>query len=193
MPLPNPDSRHLHQTRNITCAAYQRDDGDWDIEGRVLDTHAFDFTTSWGREVPQGTPMHEIWLRWTVSEDLTIKAVAAAMDAVPYPPVCPNALPAYQNLVGLRIGRGFLKEVRACIERTDGCTHLFTVIEDMANMAMRSVAAHVLTGTKITNGNLSQARFDQPPPLLNTCHSYAAVSPVAKIIWPDFYKGPQES
>lgn len=193
MPLPTPAPRSLHQTRNITCAAYRREDGLWDIEGRVLDTHAFDFTTIWGREVPEGTPMHEIWLRWTVGEDLTIREVAAAMDATPYPPVCPNALPAFQQLVGLTVGRGFTKEVRTRIARSEGCTHLFTVIEDMANITMRSVAAHVLTGTKNWGENAVTEATDRPPPLLNTCQSYSAGSPVAKILWPAFYTGPQES
>ncbi len=192
MPLPTPAPRHLHQNRNIPCAAYQREDGLWDIEGKVLDTHNFDFTTAWGREVPTGTPMHEISLRWTIGADLTIREVAASMDAVPYPPVCPNALPPFQQLVGLTVGRGFLKEVRARIARSDGCTHLFTVIEDMANMAMRSVAAHVLTGTKSWGANVPEAT-DRPSPLLNTCHAYSAPSPVAKILWPAFYTGPQES
>lgn len=192
MPLPQPASRSEQQSRNIACTAYLRDDGLWDIEGRVLDVNQFHYTSALGREVPAGVPLHEIWLRWTLDEDMVIRDVVAAMDAVPYPPLCPNAMPAYERLIGMTIGRGFLKEARTRIVRTDGCTHLFTLIEDMANMSMRAVGAQKLTGV-LKNPLIGNAEAHAPPPpLLNSCHSYAAASPVANVLWPAHYTGPEE-
>lgn len=194
MPLPDPAPRSELQTRNITCTAYRRDDGFWEIEGHLVDTNTYAFTTAWGRAVPAGVPLHEISLRWTISEDMVIQEIAAAMDAVPYPPICPNATAAYQKLLGATVGKGFLKEARTRIARAEGCTHLFTLIEDMANMTMRTVAGQKMLSadTRHQVTEVFGSRDDRPA-LLNSCHSYGAHSPVTKLLWPSHYSGPEQS
>ena len=41
MPLPPAAPRKAVHTRSIDCRGYEREDGLWDIEGRLVDTKAF--------------------------------------------------------------------------------------------------------------------------------------------------------
>ena len=81
MPLPPPDTaREPLHTRQVTCTGYRRADGLWDIEGHITDRKSYDFQRD-GRTVPSGDPIHEMWIRLTLDNRLTVKAVAAVTDA----------------------------------------------------------------------------------------------------------------
>lgn len=189
MPLSDPAPRSPLHKREIICTGYRRADGLWDIEGHLVDTRSYTYRTDWRGEVRPGMPGHEMWLRWTIDQDMVIRAIEVVTDAAPYPPTCPQAAAPYQRLVGAKVGKGFIKEVRSRIARTDGCTHLFTLLEAAANATMQTMAGERwqtpdgaekipdLFGTK--SGN---------PLLLNSCHSYAEGSQIVKVIWPEHYK-----
>ncbi len=75
MPLSEPNAReHIH-TRDISCRGYRREDGLWDIEGHLVDTKTYAFDNRFRGEVAPGMPVHEMWLRVTVDDDLRIKDV----------------------------------------------------------------------------------------------------------------------
>jgi len=105
MPLSPPQPReHIH-TRDITCTGYRREDGLWDIEGHLTDTKTYAFSNAERGDVPPGVPVHEMWIRLTVTDRLEIKEVEAATDYSPYI-LCRDVTPNFQRLVGLRIGPG---------------------------------------------------------------------------------------
>ena len=53
--------------------------------------------------LPAGTPLHGMWIRLTVDDDMLIHACEAASDHTPYA-VCPQAAPNFARLAGLTIG-----------------------------------------------------------------------------------------
>ena len=52
MPLSTPHSRQSIHTRTITINGYHRDDGLWDIEGRLIDIKGYDLEGLWGDAKP---------------------------------------------------------------------------------------------------------------------------------------------
>ena len=113
MPLPpSATSReHLH-TRQVECRGYRRADGLWDIEGHLLDSKTHPEPAVERGTIAPGEPIHDMWLRLTVDGDLTIRAVATAMDRAPYR-ICPSTAPNFHRLCGLTIGPGFLCQGQA--------------------------------------------------------------------------------
>jgi hypothetical protein len=187
MPLSEPAPRKKLNQRQITCEGYQRDDGMWDVEVHLVDTRTRSTSNQWRGEVPAGSPIHDMWLRWTVDETLTIRAVEAVMDGAPFPMRCPEVPPNYQRLVGLSVGKGFVKEAQARIGRTDNCTHLATMMQIAATGTMQTIyAARSTTEDMAARLKIFSSGSDRPP-LLNACHSYADDSPVTERFWPAYY------
>ena len=97
MPLSPPTSRRaLKHTRAIQVEAFARDDGLWDIEAHITDIKTRDARLASGMR-PAGAPMHDMWLRLTVDTALTVIAVEAVSDAVPYPGYCDTIGPEYEK------------------------------------------------------------------------------------------------
>ena len=77
MALSSPAKRELIHTRTVECNGYRRKDGLWDIEGRLVDIKTYTFHNNERGEVPPGEPVHEMWIRLTVDDDLKIHDVEA--------------------------------------------------------------------------------------------------------------------
>ena len=70
MPLSRPAPRkHIH-TREIRCRGYHRKDGLWDIEAFLVDTKTYGFDNVDRGRIDAGEPIHGMWIRLTVDEDL---------------------------------------------------------------------------------------------------------------------------
>ena len=111
MPLATPaDREHLHH-REINCYGYRRADGLWDIEGHLVDTKDYDIDTPWRGPMAAGEPVHGMWLRITIDDELLIHDCEAVMDDNPYD-VCAGAVGSFRRLKGLRIQAGWQGEVR---------------------------------------------------------------------------------
>lgn len=190
MPLSAPAPRKNVFTRKITCNGYAREDGLWDIEGHLRDTRGHDYSTEWRGEVKQGEAGHEMWLRWTIGEDIVIRAIEVVTDSAPYPLICPNAASGYQRLVGVRIGKGFIQEVQDRIARTEGCTHLFTLIQAAATATMQTMAGQFSQAGDKQKAVTLYGPATTRPALIGTCLSYAPDSVVVKKLWPAHYSGP---
>jgi len=134
MPLPPPAAqrKHIH-TRRIACEVYEREDGLWDVEANMIDTKTYD--TERGKA---GQPLHNMWVRLTLSEDMVIRGIESAMDAFPQA-VCPMAVHPMQDLIGLKIGAGWQAEVRKRVGGALGCTHLRELLAPMATTAMQGI------------------------------------------------------
>jgi len=186
MPLSPAAPRKLLHTRTVTCHGYQRDDGLWDIEGHLVDVKTYDFDNDHRKVVKVGEPVHEMWLRLTIDDDMQIREAEAATDYAPYA-MCPDITPRFALLEGLRIGPGFHREIQKRVGGVKGCTHLVELLRPLATAAFQTLVA---------KRRKRESDSDTPPgrPLfINTCHAHASDSPEVKRRWPAFYTGPQRA
>ena len=186
MPLSPPAPRkHLH-TRTVTCNGYQREDGLWDIEGHLVDVKSYEFENHHRGVVHAGVPVHEMYLRLSIDDDLEIHAAEATTEHAPYA-MCPDITPRFELLKGLRIGPVFHREVQKRVGGAKGCTHLVELLRPLATTAFQTLVA---------KRRKAEADPDAPPErpmFLNTCHAHATDSPEVKRRWPAFYTGPDKA
>jgi hypothetical protein len=180
MPLSPPAPRERIHDRRVHCTGYRREDGRWDIEGHLVDIKTYGFDNAHRGRIEPGVPIHEMWLRITVDEQMQIHAVEASTEHAPYR-ICPDITPNFQRLVGLRIGPGFRRRVAERLGGTQGCTHLVELLGPMATTAFQTMA-----------GRRRSQQTEQPsraPRFLDTCHAHASTSVVIKELYPQHYTG----
>ena len=84
MPLSPPVGRqHLH-TRRVTCQGFFREDGLWDIEGRITDEKTYEHANEWRGPLKAGDFVHDMSIRLTLDHKFTIVDVEAVTDKSPY-------------------------------------------------------------------------------------------------------------
>jgi len=181
MPLPAAAPREPIHTRQIECRGYRRDDGLWDIEGHLTDTKTYAFMNENRGEVAPGEPLHQMWLRLSVDDTLTIRAVEAATDHSPYA-VCPAIIPNFQRLIGVNIGKGFINYVRELLGGVEGCTHLVEMIGPVATTAYQTIFPY---RNRIAASAGRKPDASHKPRLLNTCHAFAENGEIARRLWPE--------
>ena len=189
MPLSSPAPReHIH-TRKVQCEGFRRSDGLWDIEGHITDTKTYGFGNRERGEVKPGSPIHDMWIRLTIDDTLTIQGVEAVTDASHYS-ICPNVTPNFQRLIGLLIGPGFRKQVRERLGGTEGCTHLVELLGPVGTTAFQTVMPLVDRDLyKRHQGAASEApRARKRPALLNSCYAFSDEREVVARQWPEFAK-----
>ena len=137
MPLSAPASprQRLH-SRQVIYQGYQRADGLFDIEGRIVDVKDHDMPLLSGVR-PAGEPVHDMWVRVTIDRAYTIRDIEAQSDRVPYPGGCDTIGPDYKVLVGANLLQGFRKRLH------DAMGH---VRSTMLAMACRGRRGHRRTG-----------------------------------------------
>jgi len=186
MPLTAPAPReHIH-TRQIECRGYRRADGLWDIEAHLTDVKTYAFESDWRGEMTPGMPVHDMWIRLTVDDQLVIRGVEAVTDASPYQ-LCPEVTANFQRLVGVSIRPGFTLKVRELLGGTQGCTHLVELLNPVATTAFQTIYPW-----RHRHENLPPREQQKPvrrPRLLDTCYAYATSGPLVKRYWPEFYTG----
>lgn len=129
--------RELRHTRQITCRAYRRTDGLWEIEATVTDEKGQQVPFRSRPPVRPGEMMHNMTLAFLIDEDFTIRDVEARMHEAPWAD-CPQATAAYRRLIGLRIGGGFRRQVIERVGGEQGCTHLTDLITQIGNTYMQA-------------------------------------------------------
>jgi hypothetical protein len=195
MPLTPPVQReHLH-TRTVECRGYRRADGWWDVEGHIVDQKTYGFDNQWRGRVEPGMPVHEMWIRLTLDDELEIRAVEAKTDAGPYR-ICGDIAPAYRKLVGVRIAPGFTRRTRELFGGVRGCTHLMELLGPIATTAFQTIfPARARYPRKDAAGAEKEkdaaAVKKRRSRLIDTCHALASTSEVVKRFWPEFYTGPK--
>lgn len=192
MPLPAPlVEREKFHTRSIHCEGYARADGLWDIEAHMVDTKTYGFKNSWRGEIAGGEPIHEMWLRLTMDDNLEIHDVEAVTDNSPFE-ICPAITPNFKRLIGLRIGPGWNRKVKELLGGVQGCTHLVELLGPLATVAFQTI----MTGSKPRrderfglNGSEPPLAGDTPasPAILDTCHAWARTSDVVREFMPEHH------
>ena len=186
MPLPDPAPRTLLHLRDIALRGWQREDGLFDIEAHLQDTKSYSFENDDRGVMQAGEPLHGMWLRLTIREDLEIVACTASSDHTPYA-ICPSAAPNFAALAGLRIGPGFNRAVAERVGGTHGCTHLRELLGQMATVAyqtlypIRAAKERAEAAARIAAGEPAPRKR---PSLVGTCIAYAPDSPVTLARWP---------
>lgn len=192
MPLSPPVARQQIHNRDIIMNGYRRDDGLWDIEAHLTDVKSYSFHTSGRGDVPAGEPIHGLWLRLTVDDDLTVRGVEIATDYTPFA-TCSWIARNFQQLVGLSIAAGWNKAVREKLGGVQGCTHLVELLGPLGTVAFQTIISLVAREPAEKADAAGVERPKERPGLLNTCHIFASDGPVVKEHWPDFYTGPEEA
>lgn len=188
--LSPPAPRALLHLRDIALRGYQRADGLFDIEAHLVDTKTYGFANEdRGGRIEAGAPLHEMKLRITVDEAMTIVACEAVTLYGPYR-ICPDITPNFARLEGLRIGAGFVKAARERVGGVHGCTHLVELLQQIGTTAFQTLSP-IRARRAQERAAAGQAVAARPPALLNTCHAYASDGPVVGKRWPQFYTGPK--
>lgn len=164
MPLSPATPRRSVHSRRIELDGFRRDDGLWEFEAHLTDARPYDSRSRWRGTVPAAEAFHEMWLRLTLDDDFVIRGVEAVSDASPFPG-CPLGTTAFQKLVGLRVGPGWIKRVRARIRNVEGCTHLMELLRPVATVAYQTLLAD-------DRGLSVSARGE--PALVDSCYSWHA-------------------
>jgi hypothetical protein len=197
MPLSPPVGRqHLH-TRKVTCQGFYRDDGLYDIEGRITDEKTYEHANEWRGPLQPGDFVHDMSIRLTIDHRFTIVDVEAVTDRSPYR-MCGNITPNFKKLIGLRIGGGFTRAVRERLGGTEGCTHIVELLGPVATTAFQTAGSRrsreLETAYRIKIGKPPQpadpSKPQRKPYMLDNCHTWASDSEVTKRWVPQFYTGP---
>lgn len=186
MPLPEPAERDLLHLRDISLRGYQRADGLFDIEAHLLDTKAHAFENENRGLMPAGAPLHGLWIRLTIREDMEIVACEASSDHTPYA-LCPGAAPNFARLAGLRIGPGFNRAVNERVGGVLGCTHLREVLGQMATVAYQTLYPLRARREAAERARILAEGGTPPrrkPDLVGSCIAYAPDSPITLKRWP---------
>lgn len=188
MPLSKPAKRKALHKRTIVIDGYEREDGLWDIEGHLTDVKTYGFDSSWRGHVAPGTPVHEMRVRLTIDDDMRIVESEAVTENHPFP-TCPHAAPNFSELAGIRIGPGWMREVRKRAGGKEGCTHILEMLAQIGTTAFQTMVAK---RNRESENNPSSGEPQKRPPLLNSCYAFRADGPVVKELWPAFHEPPAE-
>jgi hypothetical protein len=184
MPLPPSVPREeLHQ-RRIDLQGFERVDGLFDIEARIIDTKPYELTIGDNRVVPPGEHIHDMTIRLVIDENLNVVDVAACTDASPYG-ICLEAASALQSLKGLSISRGWSKAIRERFEGRKGCTHLTELLKPLATVAYQSLL-------KVRRARPPAVDATGKPVKINSCFAYASDREVVRVHWPEYFDGTAE-
>jgi hypothetical protein len=197
MPLSPPVGRQLLHTRKVTCQGFYRDDGLFDIEGRITDQKTYEHGNEWRGPLKPGDLIHDMSIRLTLDHRFTIVEVEAVTDASPYR-VCRSITPNFKRLIGLRIGAGFNKAVRERLGGVHGCTHLVELLGPMATTAFQTAGSKKVqalqTAHRVKIGKPPRPHDPTVPPrkphMIDNCHAWASDGEVTRRWVPQFYTGP---
>ncbi|MCE2509846.1 MAG: DUF2889 domain-containing protein [Alphaproteobacteria bacterium] len=182
MPLPPAAPRKRIHTRKIEIHGFQREDDLWEIEAHLTDVKSYDFPNRFRGTIRAGEPIHDMSLRITLDDSGVIQEAQAVSEATPFA-ICPEAAAAYERLKGLRIAAGWGRQLKERIGGTKGCTHLSTLLKEVATVAFQTIFPIR------ERERASEPATKKKPALLNTCHAFASDSDVVRERWPDFYTG----
>ena len=188
MPLNDTVARKLAHTRVVTCHGYKRDDGLWDIEGRIVDTKPYRFTNKdRGGWIEADEALHDISIRITININMEVIDAEAVIDSSPYH-YCKCVVATAKNLIGLRIAPGWTLKSKAAMGKNRGCTHLTELLGPVATTAIQTISSEVMNRSKkVDSDPIKSASL-----FLNSCHSLSADSPVVKEHWPDQYQAKEK-
>ena len=187
MSLPQPAARrHLH-TRTIRCEGFERDDGLWDIEARIIDTKTHNTVEPFRGAREAGAHVHDMELRLTLDREMVVKDIEVSTNEAPYNP-CFTVASAYKGLVGAKIGGGWRKAVNGAVGGTKGCTHLKELLMPAATVAYQTMGSW--PKEKDAQGEVKPVPMADPgakPYFLDGCKAWSTQGEVVAKLYPLHY------
>lgn len=180
MPLPASPHRTEIHLRSVEMRGYRRDDGLYEIDGRVVDTKSEPITLLSGEVRAAGAPIHDMSVRLLVDGDLVVHDVIAVTDATPFP-VCAEAAGAMRAIVGERIQAGWSAVVKSKLGGARGCTHLMEILIPMATAAYQALAPIRLARPDVLDRHGRPVKID-------SCYAYAAHRDIVRLRWPEHHR-----
>jgi hypothetical protein len=175
MSLSTPVEREAIHTRQVICQGFHRADGLWDIEGRIIDTKTYDFPNRDRGGIKAGEPIHQMVVRVTIDDDFVIHAVEAETLHAPFH-ICGDVAPSFAALRGLKLGKGFRRQLQEKFGGVHGCTHIVELFGPIATTAFQTIFP--LLQARRGNGGR--------PPFIDQCHAMAADGPIVADHWPEW-------
>lgn len=165
--------------RRIDMRGFRRSDGLYEVEGRVTDRKPFDIPIAGEKRiVPAHEPIHDMGVVLVFDQDLLVHEVRTFTDAAPYAE-CPQGGGTLQALKGLRIAKGWSREVSSRLRGARSCTHLMEILIPLGTAAFQS---------------LTLERMSMPEPLdetgrpvkIDSCYAYRSEGELVMRRWLSF-------
>lgn len=185
--------KHLH-SRRVVCEGFARDDGLWDIEGRLTDQKTYGFENRWRGKVDAGMPVHQMDVRMTLDGKFVVKAIEVSMAATPFKG-CSSIEADFQALVGERVGPGWNRKVASLVGGLAGCTHVTELLGRMAMAVYQTIPIELYRRASHAPGQdveklkehfLSSGR---KPHFIDGCHTWRSDGETVKREFPTLYSG----
>lgn len=174
-------TREEMHLREIQFRGFSRSDRLYEIEAHLIDRKPRDFAPPNGsRPVRAHEPIHDLGLRLVFDEEMVVRGVRTFFRAFPYRE-CRSGGETLQSLVGLRIGAGWVSEVRKRLPQGDTCAHLREILIPLASAALQAMSEKRL--------HLRDALDEQGKPVkIDSCYAYGASRELVMQLWPAFHK-----
>jgi len=154
----------------------------WDIDAELIDTKSYDYPKRNGTIQTAGQPFHHMHLRITFDQTFTIRSAMATYDAAPYAFECTSIAPAYGDLVGMNLLKGFRQRVKERFGRSLGCSHITELAGVLPTVALQTMA---------NQRKLSEQDASTRPFQLDGCHALRVDGGVVKEFYPQWYVAPK--
>ncbi|GAB4350847.1 MAG: DUF2889 domain-containing protein [Gammaproteobacteria bacterium] len=181
MPQPGAVERELIHTRQILCQGFKRRDGLWDIEAELTDVRTYGVDNEYRGRIEAGEPVHRMRLRVTLDIEFTIHDVEAESESVPAA-ACKTVTTGMKRLIGLKIRKGWMKQVHERVGGTRGCTHLIELLGPIGTTAYQTMYREVEEHAR----TLPERR---KPRVIDSCVTWASGGEKVKRYWPEYYTG----
>jgi hypothetical protein len=130
------------------CRGYRRDDGRWDVEGRLADVKTRDVKLG-GMHIAAGEPYRTLALAVTVDDTHTILDARVELDVeTAGSAACERAAAACETLRGRRIDGLFAADTAARFAHAADCPHLAELFSAVIATARETVPAPQPTVTR---------------------------------------------
>ena len=182
MPLSQADERVLIHTRTIDLKVYRHSNGDYDVEGHIMDVKPFSHHMLDSHR-SAGEPIHDLSLRLTFNREMMVVKAEAKLDVGAHG-LCHEVAPNFADLAGLHIGPGWNRNVRKRVGHGRGCTHLVEMLAQMATAAMQAMWSE-----REPDGEVDRPAEEREleAGLINSCYAYRTESPFVEEFFPKHF------
>ena len=168
-------------TRDIKIATYAHDGSHIIVEGELNDNRIITNYGHRGDLRPPGN-IHHMFLRFLIEIDsIRIVRVEVEMPGIPHHE-CPETIPAFGRLEGMRIAPGFTSKVRGALGGPKGCAHLTGLVMTMASAALQGLWTYRARDRRAHEDMASTANDY----LVDTCHVWRRNGPLVTELSKDY-------
>ena len=164
--------REAVHKRQVNCNGFVRSDGLYDIEAELTDHKTYAFPSDFRGTVTPDLPVHHMIVRVTINKERVIQNAEAITITGPYE-ICPTANEVFHNLVGLQIGPGWRRKVKAAIGGRHGCTHITELLGPVATIAYQTLYGEEARQSRKLGQMIDQDNQSSRAQLANSCVGYA--------------------